>query len=911
MNIKKVIAFVSAMALMSGWALTNSSQMIHVSAGQMLGQTNFENGVGLPWHVCESMTGKMDFEVDNGVYKVTVINPGGASHGGEDRWDCQFRYRGLTLKSGCNYTVSYSITASNNCTYYTKIGDMTEPYAEDWHGEPDSSQHESYWDVKQLQANQTQKVTGTFTATRDAEVEWAFHIGGDSVPEGTVFTFDDMSLVCENDNTYDYVDEPEWERAGIVTNQVGYFENGVKRATVILDDNSNKDKTQKFSLIDSSGKEVYSGKTEQFGLDKDSGDTVQIIDFTVFTDAGTYTLKTEDGKSSREFNIGIDDNYSSMLYDGLNYFYQNRSAIDIESDYITSGDKDALAREAGHASDIANIEQTWGYTGSSGTQDVTGGWYDAGDHGKYVVNGGISLWMMNNIYENALRLGKEDSFADNTLSVPEAGNGYPDLLDEARWEMNWMFKMLVADGDYKDMVYHKVHDVKWTALGMKPSDDTMDRIIKPPTTAATLNFVACAAQSARLWKDIDDEFSDKCLDAAKLSYEAAKKHPDMFAPLDESVGGGPYGDNYSDDEFYWAACELYTTTGDNKYLSDIKNNENYLKMQTSIDKGECVDTVGTFDWGNTAALGNMTLYLNKENVSDIDFDTLENNIVEAADKYLDMQSNQGYGLPYGQSTINYSDKDTGYVWGSNSFVLDNSVVTAYAYNVTGDESYLYGVESAMDYILGRNANDYSYVTGYGVHASQYPHHRFWSGQEFDEYPLAPDGVLVGGPNSGMEDPWVRGSGWKKGEIAPQKCYLDNIEAWSVNECTINWNVALCWVDAFLLNENNGISDYDGIIKTVYTDNSDNDSDNSDDSKEQIKDSDESTNKDRYIGNKNYADTDDIKENSSGITIAIYIVIGVLILLIIVSIEIFIYKVLKMKNSENNKNNSDSNNNKVE
>ena len=72
-------------------------------AGQQLGQTDFDKGAGLPWHICESAPGEMDFEIDNGVYKITIVNPGGASQGGEDRWDCQFRHRGLKIVSGHQY----------------------------------------------------------------------------------------------------------------------------------------------------------------------------------------------------------------------------------------------------------------------------------------------------------------------------------------------------------------------------------------------------------------------------------------------------------------------------------------------------------------------------------------------------------------------------------------------------------------------------------------------------------------------------------------------------------------------------------------------------------------------------------------------------------------------------------------
>lgn len=882
MKQNRVFCAVTAAVVAAG-ILTSVPLSLPVSAGQQLGQTDFEDGVGLPWHVCESAPGEMEFEITDGEYRITIVNPGGASNGGEDRWDCQFRHRGLTLESGCTYEVSYDITASNNCTYYTKIGDMAEPYTEDWHGNPDDSQYDAYWNVQNLTANQTVTVKGTFTAKRTAEVEWAFHIGGDTVPAGTVFTFDNMSLICTNSDAHDYVPAHTWERADIVTNQVGYFLDCAKRATLISDEK----KAVKFSLLDASGKEVYSGKSEPMGEDADSGDSVHILDFSEVTDEGTYTLKAGDAVS-REFTIGGTETYSGMLYDALNYFYQNRSGIEVESQYITSGDGDGLAHAAGHSSDVARITTDWDDLQSSGgTQDVSGGWYDAGDHGKYVVNGGIALWMMQNQYERAAANGTEDAYSDGTMQLPEQGNDVPDLLDEARWEMEWMLKMIVQDGEYKDMVYHKVHDIKWTALGMAPADDTEERIIKPPTTCATLNLAACAAQAARLWESYDKEFAQECLDAAEDAYEAAKKHPDLYAPLDQSIGGGPYGDDDATDEFYWAACELYLTTCEKEYLNDLKDSEHYLSVPTTLSGGEDVDTAGSFDWGNTAALGTLSLALSGDSQDKKIAEKAGDAVADAADAHLEREEKQGYGQPYAQSKLSYSDDDTGYVWGSNSFVADNAVVIACAYDLTGEQKYLDGVVSAMNYLLGCNPMDVSYVTGYGTHAVMYPHHRYWANQIAEEYPLAPAGVLVGGPNSGMQDPWVQGSGWQKGEIAPAKCYQDHIEAWSVNECTINWNAPLAWLTAFVCDNNGGIAvsaKSQAMEQLEATD--DPESRNADNSGNASDSNSQKSNSNTASGANSHA------ENGS-FPVTLVIVLGAILLGLII-VEVFVYKMVKMK-----------------
>lgn len=118
----------------------------NANAGQQLGQTNFDDGVGLPWHICESDPAKMDFEIDKGVYKITIENPGGASNGGEDRWDCQFRHRGLKIVAGHQYKVNYEITASKSGKFYTKIGNL-DGDVEIWHNmSTNESDFGSNWD---------------------------------------------------------------------------------------------------------------------------------------------------------------------------------------------------------------------------------------------------------------------------------------------------------------------------------------------------------------------------------------------------------------------------------------------------------------------------------------------------------------------------------------------------------------------------------------------------------------------------------------------------------------------------------------------------------------------------------------------------------------------------------------------
>ena len=138
---------------------------------------------------------------------------------------------------------------------------------------------------------------------------------------------------------------------------------------------------------------------------------------------------------------------------------------------------------------------------------------------------------------------------------------------------------------------------------------------------------------------------------------------------------------------------------------------------------------------------------------------------------------------------------------------------AYAYDATKTPKYLSGATTAMDYIFGRNGNDFSYVSGYGDVESgstlQWPHHRLWANGVDPDFPKAPAGVMSGGPGAGMQDPYVGGLGFKRGTLASQKCYVDSAEAWSVNEITINWNAPLAWMASYLEDVAPGVVDDGG------------------------------------------------------------------------------------------------------
>ena len=521
------------------------------------------------------------------------------------------------------------------------------------------------------------------------------------------------------------------------------------------------------------------GTTTVFGENEASGEYVHIADFSDFMTVGmSYTLEV-DGETSHPFEIS-DDIYTPLKYDALAYFYHNRSGITITMPYAGGPQ---WTRPAGHINvppnqgdynvpcfDQQDLEGHQ-YTGCNYTLDVVGGWYDAGDHGKYVVNGGISVWTLLNQYERTQFMpgANPAAFADGTMNIPENNNGVPDLLDEARWEMEFLLSMQVpptgtVEGEaLGGMVHHKVHDVAWTALGLAPDQDPMARYLYPPSTAATLNLAATGAQCARIWESIDAAFSARCLAAAEAAWDAALAHPDMYA-RDIFTGGGPYNDDDVSDEFYWAASELFITTGEAQYMTALSSSPHYLEVSDQVTTTGII-TGSAMDWGTTHALGTISLALVPNDLPLTETSQARQNVIATADGYVAARNGQGYLLPYDAGGL--------YPWGSNSSLLNNMIVLGLAYDFTSNVTYLNAVSDGMDYLLGRNPMDKSYISGYGERPLENPHHRFWAFQANNAFPHPPAGAVSGGPNSGMEDPYIQTV--LPDGCQPQRCYVDNIE----------------------------------------------------------------------------------------------------------------------------------------
>ena len=878
---KKITAGLLAAAMIVPTTVS-IAEPLEAFAYELLGETSFSHKM-LPWHTVENSPARQNFELADGTVHIRILIPEGAE---KERWDLQFRHRNLDFKKGHEYKVSFKAKARRKgMELYSFIGNLSdsEEYfvldgsTNDMHMGPDM---DGNWPLSAVRlTTEWQTYEGIFKPTNDVETaQWTFQYAkgtmySGNAEEGDEIWFDDMSIEDLTDDTtsppvynYGYTARgfSGLENNFISVNQLGYYQNLEKIAT--FGDNYGDftydakcfklNQVYDYEIVRvSDDTVVYAGKTGKPKKDADSGDTVSIINFSEFNELGEYYIRIK-GENWRSFpfRIGTDiysDSEHNMLTNVLNYFYQNRSGEDIKSDYITSGEKDKLAHAGVHKTDIGYVQTKWkneyltdfdatNYYASS-KLDASGGWYKADDHSKNMTEGGISLWTLQNMYERATY--SQDGltkFADGsgTVVVPESGNKYPDILDECRYELDFMSRMKVQPdektwGEYSGMYYHCINDHRWRSLTNRLDYIGYEdiRIIKPPTFAATLNYAACAAQGARLWKPYDAEYANKLLESAKEAYQAYKvnfykaeadeyaNEVSFYAPQNLWKGTNSYPDSEVSADAYWAACELYITSmlmndeAAHNYLDDLSGYKDAFTFTPRITGGsnQYGETTFTlFRSENTAAAGSMSLLMHKYLLTDEQNEMLNRSLLETADEFIEEEERQGYGIPYKYDGPGYYDLNSrgpeiyyyGFEYDSNGRALNNMIAMAYAYDITGNDKYLNGVARGMDYILGNNPMSYSFISGYGSYCTKNPSHEYWQYEIDKSLPQAPDGVIVSGPTAKAIDTYVRamGIGYGNPDDPSERFYADSVESWSTNEASLSRNASLAWIVSFLQDE---------------------------------------------------------------------------------------------------------------
>jgi endoglucanase len=527
-------------------------------------------------------------------------------------------------------------------------------------------------------------------------------------------------------------------------NQLGFYPEAIKEF-VLVDQEANS-----FQVVDLEGKVHYKGNLEPRGTWEASGEEVRAGGFTRLTQPGTYRIYIAPDMVSPPFEIK-ESAYLEELNGAIKSFYFQRASMPIESQY-----GGIYQREAGHPDLNCPYHPSTGVTG--GTLDSPGGWYDAGDYGKYIVNAAISVSQMLDLVDLF-----PDVVRDGQLNIPESGNGISDLLDEIRYELNWMLTMQHSDGG----VFHKL-TAKNFAPFIMPADYDLERWVIGKGTAATLNFAATMAQAARIFAAFDPPFAKIAIASAERAWKWALEHPDIPFSNPGDVTTGAYGDNQFGDDFYWAAAELYSLTGKQEFLEYLLYSEEpYIHQITNSWK---------FFIRN---MGFHSLLANRDELDQDLIAELTRKHLELSDQILEHIASNPYrvGLEH-------------FEWGSNSDVLNQAMILCYAHLISGEEKYLTGAIQNVDYIFGKNATGYSFLTGFGTKQVMNPHHRP-SGADGIEAPVP--GFIVGGPNGDRQD---------RQQVEyhsdhPAKAYEDVQASYASNEVCLNWNAPAVFVLGYL------------------------------------------------------------------------------------------------------------------
>lgn len=489
------------------------------------------------------------------------------------------------------------------------------------------------------------------------------------------------------------------------------------------------------------GSPALEGVLSAPAADPGTNDQVALGDFSGLTEAGTFFVDVPGVGRSVDFAVG-DDVYRRPLVAAMLGFHGWRCGTAVS--FAFGGD--GFGHAACHLGD-----GLLDYLGQPGVvRDGTGGWHDAGDFGKYTVNAGFTVGMLLAAFER-----HPGGLAQAPLPIPEAGGAQPDFLDEVRWELEWMLKMVYAADDGR--VSHKLTALAFESF-VAPERDTQARYFVPFSSAATADFVAALAQAARVFRPYDAAFAERCLAAAELAYAYLVANPANTPPDEAAFTTGGYPTMDPDDRL-WAAAELWETTGDAAVLADLEGRVAAVPEASAL-------VAADFDWPSVRNLGLFTyLVSSRAERTPAVVERVRASAVAAADAVLAAHD----ASRYGRGVANF-------YWGSNGSVARCAMLLAVATRLTGDPRYLDAAADQLAYLFGRNHYGRSQVTGLGVDPPRHPHHR----------PSASDGVanpypglLVGGGTTATD--WV-----------------DDQSMYRVNEVAINWNGALVYALAMFV-----------------------------------------------------------------------------------------------------------------
>jgi len=540
----------------------------------------------------------------------------------------------------------------------------------------------------------------------------------------------------------------------IYVDQIGYLPDMEKKVTI------RSNKPMAFSVLKSDGARVCGGQAHRKIENPAAGETDYVGDFSQVREPGCYYIMTDDHAESDYFVV-CEKAYADLFQKSMEFFYLQRCGCELP--------QPAAGRYA-HKACHTGMASVYG---TDKKREVSGGWHDAGDYGRYVGPGAMAVAQLLYAWDrNPGLCGQYISPERTCLSNEYGGTAniagrttvdssgqLPDFLRELKYELDWMMKLQREDG----ALYHKVTCRSFCGFIM-PEKEEDELILSPVSVTATGDFAAVCAMAVRFYDNYDTEYGKKLAEASVKAYQAMKKMelPGGFKNPPE-ISTGEYGDENDADERYWAAAELYKTFGDEEYLKDFEQ-----LAREKIYQG--------YGWADMGSYGNLAYLTAGRPVNGEIKAAITDSMIRTAKSLLKTADEDGYGTALTAEE---------YIWGSNLSVANNGLHLYDAYRLTGEKRFLDAAGEQLHYLLGRNPMGLCYVTGCGTDAIKHPHHRP-SGFLGKAMP----GMLSGGPCSWLADETVKGLFTRESAPAPAKCLIDMTGSYSTNEVTIYWNSAL-------------------------------------------------------------------------------------------------------------------------
>jgi endoglucanase len=547
--------------------------------------------------------------------------------------------------------------------------------------------------------------------------------------------------------------------------QEGFYPNAPKIA--ILTGQTNKTgvlpllNTSFYVIRENSQDTIFRGELSASRSSLNSSLDTRIADFSSLTQSGSFRVSIPACCHSYTFSIK-ERVHRPAAVASLKAFYFLRASMPLEPAYAGK-----WSRPAGHPDDSVIIHPSaFSANRKAGTIISTPwGWYDAGDYNKYVVNSGISMGTLLSAFEDF-----RTYFDTLHTSIPALQKPVPDILNEILYNLRWMLSMQdPVDGG----VYNKCTNAAFDSMIM-PDAAHRPRYVVQKGTAATLDLAAVAAQAARIfaaYKKALPGLSDSCMRAAEKAWTWALAHPDLVYDqvamnklYDPKISTGGYGDKKFSDEWFWAASELFISTGKTEYRTTITKFMN--------------EPFGLPSWSETGLLGYYSLIRKKGTPGlRIAGDSIRYRLIRMADNYIQASDKNAFLTVMG-------GRKTDFIWGSNANAANQGILLIRVYIITKDRKYLDAALGNLEYICGRNATGYCFITGIGSFSTMHPHHRPSIADNIaDPVP----GLLAGGPNPGEQDHCQ----YKYHE--PERAYEDSDCAYASNEIAINWNAPLVYL----------------------------------------------------------------------------------------------------------------------